>query len=191
MDHAAQAGRAAGVRAVPALPQDPAAAALWLAALARPAEPRRADVTPVPPREEVAIVDGILAGGDPKKAQPLGLEAQRLDHGIVLLRERFEAPEDRLGEASVMAAASLTSVPVRAVGLVPRPGQAPVLAALAARLLEDGALDAIVIAGVDEIDARGRSADAAGRGLARALAYRGGGGMVLELRAAGGTAASG
>ena len=141
------------------------------------------DAQVTPSRTMVALVDALASPANDFRARSEGFEAQRIDHGVAILRERFQTAEGRLGDPSILVS-SAGYVGLRAVGLVTRPVSGPEIAAIAGRLLGEGLLDALVIAGVDEGSSPDRAPQATARSVARALAYRGEGGLVIELRAA-------
>jgi hypothetical protein len=178
-----QVARAAVTRSMVPLPEDPAAAALWLAALARPTESRQMDTQITPARAIASLVQTLGSPTDDARARDAGFNVQRIDHGVAILRERFETAEGRLGDPSVIAS-TVPHAGTYAVAIVSQPVSAPEVAALAGRLVGEGILDAVVIAGVDEAASPDRAPQATARSLARALAYRGDGGIVIELREA-------
>jgi hypothetical protein len=183
LDDTPYANREPVTRQLGSAPNKPQAAALWLSALARP-NARRGSMLGDSrlPRLTQALLD------DPTARLPQYLEAQRLDGGVVLLRERFQSLELRVGEPAVLAAPAPPSA-ARVVVLVPTPLAAPETAALAGRLIEQHAADAVVIAGIEERESRPTSANAA-EGAARGLADRFQGlirrrGLVIALQRSG------
>jgi hypothetical protein len=183
LDDAPYADREPVTRRLARAPNQPLAAALWLSALARPSATHGAVLSDSRlPRLMQALLD------DPATQPPPHLEAQRLDGGVVLLRERFQSLPLRVGEPAVLAAPTPPSA-ARVVLLVPTPLAAPETAALAGRLLEQHAADAVVVAGVEERESRSTSLSAA-QGAARGLADRFRGllrqrGLVIALQRSG------
>jgi hypothetical protein len=174
------APRPAVSRKLPRPPSRPAAAALWLSALARTTPPRAAAGAALPPRSYARLVDALL--DDPASPLPPHLEARRIDRDVLLVRERFEKPSERLGDPAVLATPGAATMN-RIVALVPAPLEAPESAALAGRLLEARAVDAVVIAGVEETAPERMFAERSASALARSLAdARGWRGVVAALR---------
>ena len=183
IDTDTKVARAEVSRAMPQAPGEPIEAALWAGALALDAPRTQKNALPSSPKDVVALVDELISGGELSRARALNLEAQRLDGGVLMLRERFEQLAARVGDPTILVTTAGRAAPRRIVALITTPVTAPETAALAAKLLQNGDLDAVVIAGVEPKD--GDSDDAfvrAARGDARALADRGGeGGVVVTL----------
>lgn len=166
-------------------PNDPVLAALWLSALARPAPTRAAAGASLSPAILTRLADALLAGARPRV--PAQVEVQRLVGGVVLLRERFEDPEHRLGAPALLLAPRGRS-PLRVVAWVPTPLAAPETAALAGHLLATRAVDAVVLAGADEPPQRMASSWSTARALAdRAGSTRRGGIVAMLQQSASGT----
>jgi hypothetical protein len=175
--------RAVGLRPIPRAPTDPTAAALWVSALARPQPLRGAEGESLSPSKLATLVDDLLS--DPGHATPPHLDLQRIDRGALLVRERFDELADRVGDPSVLIAPDASPSRARVVVVVPTPLHAPESAALGGRLLADGAIDALVVAGIEESAARPLSLQTRAASIARAIAHRRGTaprGIVIELR---------
>src|SRR5262249_22796867 len=97
----AEALAAAAARPMPPGPHAPASAAMWVSALALEGMPEPAAAATVQPRDVRALVDDALQGGT--RADRFGLATQTLDGGAILVRERFEEPEDRRGLPAILA----------------------------------------------------------------------------------------
>lgn len=177
-------------RTPPPLPVEPAAAppsavsgaALWLSALALP--PQAPSGSPRLAASRFAAEVMSLAGGaKAEKEIEATFALQRLDTGVLLVRQRFGTLNQREGYPSVLIAPHRSAQPL--VGLLRHPLARPELAALLGQLAEAHALDALVISGVeepessDELGYAGRVADR----LARAS---GSNGSVFELTEANG-----
>jgi hypothetical protein len=180
VDRAPATARKPVIRAVPRAPGAPSSAALWVSALARPTAATGALANATSPSKLASIVDALLA--EPSTALPPDLEMQRLERDVLLVRERFEDLQDRLGEPAVLAAPKTSAGRGRLVVVVPGPLRCPECAALAGRLLETRAVDAVVVAGVEESDESGVGAAATGA-VARSLAGSEEG-LVASLRRA-------
>ncbi len=182
VDTAPSAARSSVARPVGRAPHDPESAALWTSALARTAPHEGKGPTPMSGDEVAKLVDRALAETDLAKLDNTGhLEVQRLDRGVLLLRERFHDLEDRWGDPAVLVTASGRASGRRVVLLIDQPVSAPETAALAGRLVAEGRADAAVIAGVaaESETHFGRAA----RETARALAAHGtDAGVVIALR---------
>lgn len=179
VDRAPAIARKPVQRAVPPAPTAPSSAALWVSALARPTAAPGVVANAASASKLASLVDALVA--EPSAAAPADLQVQRLERDVLLVRERFEDLQDRLGEPAVLAAPKTSAAQGRLVVLVPAPLGCPDCAALAGRLLETHAVDAVVIAGVEETDESGGTA-AAGA-VARSLAGRERG-LVASLRRA-------
>src|SRR5262249_37648352 len=156
---------AAAARPMPPGPHAPASAAMWVSALALEGMPEPAAAATVQPRDVRALVDDALQGGT--RADRFGLATQTLDGGPILVRERFEEPEDRRGLPAILARKSAYDAE-RIVVLVDRPSDAW-SAALAGDLLAQSKVDAVVIAQVEE-PAHGAFIETAAHAAARGLA---------------------
>ncbi len=166
-------------------PEEPSLAALWLAGLARPSAPRSLvegaiDSSRLLPR----LLDALSRNGSAEL--PPYLTTQRIQHGLLLVRERFQSLEARVGDPAVMLAPGAPTAG-RVVLLVPAPLQSPEAAFVSGQLLESGLADALVIAGVDEPKGA-RERESAAELAARGLADRFSGltrerGWVITLRA--------
>jgi len=179
-DPAPDTTRAPVQRPLPAAPSEPAAAALWVAALARPA-PAKSALDELAPARVAALVDELAA--NPDAATPPHLASQRLDQGVVLLRERFETLEKRAGDPAVLARAGARQADAtRLVALVDAPVGAPESAAWAGKLLADRVVDAVVVAGAERGPAGLLALAPAESRVARALAdARRGRGLVVAF----------
>lgn len=167
-------------RTVPHAPSQPSSAALWVSALARPTPMRGAVESATSASKLAAAVDALLA--DPSAVVPPYLEAQRLEHDVLLVRERFEELQDRLGVPAVLAAPKTSAGQGRLVVVVPGPLRCPECGALAGQLLESRAIDAVVVAGVEETD-DGAAGAMTAETVARSLAGGRRGLVVTLLRA--------
>lgn len=164
--------RAAVTRTLPKAPSDPEAAALWAGALAR-STPHDGKAPPPLSGEELSkIVDRLSGMEDPTSADAHGLSAQKLDHGVLLLRESFQTLEDRWGDPVVLSTRAGRAAPHRLVLLVPSPTSEPEASALAGRLVAEGRVDTAVLAGLESGLASGGVYTTLARDQARALARR-------------------
>ena len=186
--------RAAVARTLPTAPTDPQLASIWAAGLARK-EPRE-DAGALATKGEAlaSLVDDLLVKDDPTRAASMHFGVQRLEKGVLLVRESFEQLGDRFGDPTVLTTVAGRTAQKRIIAFVPRPVSSPEMAALAGKLLMDGAIDGVVIAGVEEGD-RGTPFDKSGIDTARALADRrtsgaGEPGVVVALRRATGNEAT-
>jgi hypothetical protein len=140
------------VRALPAPPRDPTAAALWASALSIENAPEP-DATLTGDLSRLREVFDAVAGGDVERARAVGLEPSDLDGGVTLLRERFETLAARRGIPSYLFRRP-TGAPGRdasqAIVLVPTPLASPAAAVAAGRLVARGDADVAVLAGVEE-----------------------------------------
>jgi len=184
VDTAPSAARAAIVRAIPRAPNDPEAAALWIAALARSTPHAGKGPAPLPASAAVQLVDRAVAEADTTKVETEQVAVQRLDKNVVLLREKFESLEDRWGDPAILATAAGRAPGRRVVLLVPTPAKAPETGALAGRLVAEGRVDAAVIAGIesDEPTAFANSALETARALAAHTGPNADKGVVIALR---------
>lgn len=182
VDTAPSAARASVARPLGRAPHDAESAALWTAALARSLPHEGKGPTPMSGEDLAKLADRALAENDLAKLDNTGhLDLQRLDRGVLLLRERFHALEDRWGDPAVLVTASGRAAGRRVVLVVDHPVSAPETAALAGRLVAEGRADAVVIAGIEaELPTLfGRAT----LETARALAARGtDAGVVIALR---------
>lgn len=150
VDTAPSAARTSVARPLARSPHDPEAAGLWVASLARSTPHGGKGPTPMSGEELQKLVDRALAENDLAKLDNTGhLDVQRLDRGVLLLREKFQSLEDRWGDPAVLVTASGRASGRRVVLLVDKPFSAPETAALAARLVAEGRADAAVIAGIE------------------------------------------
>lgn len=180
VDTAPSAARAAITRPLGKAPADPEAAALWVGALARTTPHEGKGPKPVAASEVLAQVDRAAAS-DEHASGPL--ELQRLERGVFLLREPFQALEDRFGDPAILATASGRAAGRRVTLMIDRPVSAPETAALAGRLVAEGRVDAAVIAGQQSDEALPFAR--ATLDVARALSARGdAAGTVIALRRA-------
>jgi hypothetical protein len=180
IDASSSIARSKVTRALPKAPNDPEAAALWAGALARNALHEGKGPQPLPGADLAALVDRTVGMEDPTSADTKGLVAQKLDRGVLMLRESFQTLDDRWGDPTVLATVAGRQSAHRLVVLVPSPATAPESAALAGRLVAEGKVDAAVLAGV-ELDGPATSPFApVAKEAARALARR-------DPAAAGGT----
>jgi hypothetical protein len=193
LDASTPQARAAVARTMPPPPDDTVVAALWTAALARPAPRGDRSVAPTPARELTRVVDAALTDGptpSPRMARPSRpndpLEARWLDGSVLLVRERFEALDERFGEPAVLTTRTGRAAATRIVAWVPTPLATPEAAIFAARALLDGRVDAVVIAGIEDEATQASPFAHASRDAARALADRGPAagdrGFVVALR---------
>jgi hypothetical protein len=144
-------------------PEAPSLASLWVSQLCRVAPERARGLGP----EEIqARALSRWARGD--RRTPEGFEAQPLANGVVLLRERFADLDHRHGFPALLLANHAAGAP-RTVVLVPSPLAAPQAAVFAGHWLEQGVVDAVVVAGIEEAPAQNIDIDLA-RSIARALA---------------------
>lgn len=174
--------RAQVSRAPAAPPKRLRDAALWIAAQARPETPRVVS-SALRAGDMAKLVDDAASGREAEL--PPWLAVDRLDGDAVLVRERFERADDRVGDVAVLARALTRDA--RVVARIDRPLHAPEAALLAGRAMEEGSFDAIVVAGCDEeggIAAAGTSAS----DVADAIA--GERGIVVALGRAAGTSAT-
>jgi Capsule biosynthesis CapC len=164
-------------------PSDPGAATLWCSALALPRASRHELDSRRSAGEFAATVMGLVSHpGAIDRAKRAGLSVAKLDRGILLVREPFGAMGERLGYPIVLAADEARSTEERVVAFMARPLAEPMIAAAAGKLLGEGFLDAVVLAGVDrepESEERGGYAHAAARALLGALRKQRGGKAVL------------
>lgn len=149
VDTAPSAARAAIARPIPRAPNDPEAAALWVASLARTTPHPGKGPAPMAAAEVLKTVEGALSESDTSKLETEHLAIQRLDKNVVLFREKFQSLEDRWGDAAILATAAGRAPGRRVVLFVPTPVSAPETAALAGRLVAEGRVDAVVIAGIE------------------------------------------
>jgi hypothetical protein len=170
-------------RALPPPPRDVVQAALWAAALARPAPPDDPLTRPIPAGAVRARVEGYFLGHAASAASvEASLDAAALDGDAVLFRERFATLDERRGDPMVIATRTGASRARRLVLLVPSPLRTPALCAFGAAAVRDGHADALVIAGVESGTAPDAWQVRAARRAARALADDAGGrGVVLAL----------
>lgn len=176
IDTTPSAARAAVTRPLGRAPSDPEAAALWSASLARSAPHAGRGPAPLGAAELLAAVDAGLR--DPMGALPGdAMLAERLDHEVTLLRERFEALEDRFGDPTALVTPSFRRAGPRLVLLAEDPVSAPENAAWAARLLIRRQADALVIAGV-----QGGASSFGAAALVWARALAGDEGLVIAVR---------
>jgi hypothetical protein len=160
------------------LPQDPAEAALWLSALALEGVPEP-DRRSVPSAAELVKLAGdALEGSDQGGAKTA---VEKLARGVIVLREKDASPA-RKGACAVMVKQGAADAE-RMVLLVPAPQRQHAVAALAARMLDEGYIDALVIAGVeDHAETNGSHLlPTPAESAARALAGRG---TLVTVRAA-------
>jgi len=184
VDTAPSAARAAIARPIPRAPNDPEAAGLWVAALARQNPHPGKGPAPMPADALVKLVDRALNETDPAQLDTAELAAQRLDKGVVLFREKFQSLEDRWGDPAILATVAGRAPGRRVVLFVPSPITAPETAALAGRLVAEGRVDAAVIAGLETTDSSpfARAGLAAARSLATHDKDKG---VVIALRRSG------
>lgn len=166
-------------------PADTIAAALWTAALAR-RSPLEGFTEPFPARASSEAIERLAAGSIETNAN---LDVQRLSDGTLLVRERFERARARFGDPAALLTTSGARANGRTIGLVLDPLAHPELAAAGARLMIRGALDGLVIAGLEGDQTNPTTSDAA-RDLARRLANHGVAGVVVSLRDRGASAPS-
>lgn len=172
IDASSSIARSKVTRALPKAPNDPEAAALWAGALARTALHEGKGPQPLPGADLAALVDRTVGMDDPTSADTKGLVAQKLDRGVLMLRESFQTLDDRWGDPTVLATVAGRQSARRVVLLVPSPATAPETSALAGRLVAEGKVDAAVLAGV-ELDGPATSPFApVAKEAARALAKR-------------------
>ena len=180
---AATTGRAPVERVLPQAPNAIPAAALWVAALARQEGACAAVGAGLPPSKVAALVDELLLARTTRP--PAYLQDQWLEGGVLLLRERFASLQDRFGDPAILAVPrSLAAVKKRVVLFASRPVSEPEVALAAGRLLANHGADTLVIAGVEESDARLRGCLGSGLAIARALAGepRTERGLLVEVR---------
>jgi hypothetical protein len=193
VDTDTRSARAAIARPMPSGPTDPRLAAMWAAGLARN-EPREGAGGLATPGESLAsLVDDLLTKDDAQRAASMHFVSQRLENGVLLVRESFEQLGDRCGDPTVLTTVAGRTAAKRLIVYVPRPVSSPEMAALAGKLLVDGAIDGVVIAGVEEGDRKSDPFDRSAIDTARALADRrtsgtGEPGVVVALRRATGNA---
>ena len=176
VDAAPAVARRPIVRIVPRAPSDPSSAALWLSALARPTPVKNALGGARSASKLASTVDALLA--DRHAVVAPELEAQWLQQDVLLVRERFEGLQDRLGEPAVLAASKASATGGRLAIVIPGPLRCPECAGLAGHLLERRVVDAVVVAGVEETD---ESAATAATAVAGSLAGTRSG-LVVSLR---------
>jgi hypothetical protein len=173
VDTDSAAARTPVTRPLPRTPADPEAAAFFAAGLTRTAPHEGKGPSPLSGAPLVELVDQALDHAEHDRegdgAGPYAV--QRLDRGVILLRERFEHIDDRWGDPTILATTAWRAVGRRLVLLVPAPAAAPETAALAGRMVAEGRADLAVIAGVDEGVAAGPFSNAA-LDAARTLANR-------------------
>jgi hypothetical protein len=150
VDTAPSAARASVARNIGRAPNDPEAAGLWIASQARSVPHDGKGPVPFSGIELTKLVDRAVNETDLAKLTDLGsLDVQRLDRGVLMLREKFQSLDDRWGDPAVLVTASGRASARRVVLLVDSPVTAPETAALAARLVAEGRADAAVIAGIE------------------------------------------
>lgn len=171
--------------AAPALaPAAPTQAALWLSALARPDTEQASPVSERGAGWLAQLAVGLL-DGDHARVPP-DVTLQRLEGGVLLLRERFQDEHSSFGMPAILLAAKPAQR--RVVALIEQPLGTPESAALAGHLLSSGLVDALVIAGADSGAERAWSGETSARATANALAkVRGGAsfdsqGFVVTLK---------
>jgi hypothetical protein len=150
-------------------PHAPGNAAWWVSALALASAPQPEARRTVPPHDVPRLVDDALDRGN--LAARYGLAIQALDGGMVLIRERFEAPEDRQGLPAILARRAAYDTE-RLVLLVERPLDDAWAAAVAGDALAQGRVDGVVIAQVEGAG-RGSFIETAAHAAARGLRKRG------------------
>lgn len=188
VDTAPSAARANVARFVGKAPNDPEAAGLWVAAHARAVPHDGKGPIPLTGVELVKLVDRAVNESDLAKLDNTGaLEVQRLDRGVLLLREKFQSLDERWGDPAVLVTQSGRASSRRVVLVVDTPVSAPETAALAARLVAEGRADAAVIAGVEssQVSIFGKATLDAARQLALRGGDKGGTsdpGVVIALR---------
>ena len=180
---AATTGRAPVERVLPQAPSALPAAALWIAALARQEGVCAPVGAGLSPSKVAALVDELLAAHTTRP--PAYLQDQWIDGGVLLLRERFASLQDRYGDPSILAVPrSPTVAKKRVVLFASRPVSEPEVALAAGRLLANHGADTLVVAGIEESDARLRGCRGSGLAIARALAGepRTERGLLVEVR---------
>ncbi|MEO7094143.1 MAG: hypothetical protein ABI175_12890, partial [Polyangiales bacterium] len=193
VDTDTRSARAAVARPMPSGPTDARLAAVWAAGLARN-EPRDGSGSLATPGESLAaLVDDLLVKDDAQRAASMHFTPQRLENGVLLVRESFEDLGDRLGDPTVLTTVAGRTAAKRLILFVPRPVSSPEMAALAGKLLNEGTIDGVVIAGIEEGDRKNDPFDRSAIATARALADRrtagtGEPGLVIALRRATGNA---
>jgi hypothetical protein len=150
VDTAPSAARTSVARPLGKSPHDPESAGLWLAALSRSTAHDGKGPVPMSGADLAKLADRALAEQDLAKIDNTGhLDLQRLDRGVLLLREKFQSLEDRWGDPSILVTSSGRASGRRVILVVDTPVTAPETAALAARLVAEGRADAAVIAGIE------------------------------------------
>ncbi|MGZ3475764.1 MAG: poly-gamma-glutamate biosynthesis protein PgsC/CapC [Polyangiales bacterium] len=186
IDPSSSIARSKVSRALPKAPNDPESAALWAGALARTSLHEGKGPKPLTGSELAALVDRTILLDDPTSVDTKGLAAQRLDRGVLLLRESFQTLDDRWGDPTVRATAAGRQATRRLVALVPSPSSAPETSALAGRWVAEGKMDAAVLAGLEHEGPSTSPFAAIARDAARALARRDSElGVVVALRRGG------
>ncbi len=145
-DGIAKAPPIAVTRPMPDAPKDPARAALWVAGLALEVAPPPTD-RETPSASALATIVGAVISGKVLGPRDPMVES-RIGAGAVIIRERFEKPDERLGLPVVITRALPEQN--RVVLFVPAPSSEPYAAYAAGRLLGAGLADAVVMSGVDD-----------------------------------------
>lgn len=188
VDTGPSAARTSVARSIGRAPNDPEAAGLWLATQARSVPHEGKGPQPVTGAEMAKLVDRAVGESDLAKLSDVGpFDVQRLDRGVLLIREKFQSLDDRWGDPAVLVTASGRASGRRVILLVDAPVSAPETAALAARLVAEGRADAAVIAGVESTKPSlfGRAALDTARQLALRAGEKGSPsdpGVVIALR---------
>ena len=185
LDADTPSARAAITRGQPRGPSEPISAALWASALARAAP--RTGGAPIGPERYAAVADSLL--GAPREGSGADtidgadhLQPQRLDGGVLMLRESFDQLQDRWGDPVVLTTSAGRSAGRRMVVLSPTPLAAPEAGALGGSLLVAGTIDGVVIAGIEGGDRQLNPFESTARKVARALADRGAdAGVVIAI----------
>jgi hypothetical protein len=169
------------VRTVGRAPDDPVLASLWLAGLAR-VEAAQGD--PAPVSTEILVRTANALGRGEKTPLLPYVDAQPLTNGVIVVRERFQDLECRAGTPSVLIAPGPTPS-IRVVAIVSAPLGAPQAALLAGHWLSERLADAVVVAGLEDLNRLATATLPAPYALARELAHADGrSGVVIDVRGA-------
>lgn len=146
VDGVAKAPPAVVTRPMPDAPKDPARAALWGAGLALEVAPPPTDHVPPQASALADIVGAVISGKVLGPGEPM--VESRIGAGAVIIRERFEKPDERFGLPTVITRALPAGG--RVVLFVPAPSSEPYASYAAGRLVGAGMADAVVLSGIDD-----------------------------------------